>query len=362
MIVYNLLLALIYLGIVIHVYVHNHSIEKKLYCLISMLIIGMVGLRHETLGPDTCNYLDYFFNPDSTVTYYSVNEHEVEPFYELVNRVIGLFTGNKYVFLLLCSVLSLLPIVRLLWKYSKNPFLSLFLFTSFSVGMSMFFLSFSMMRQILAIGIFALAVNKYIENGRHFNKTILLLLGCMVLSHTSSAMVALVFLLDRYRIKVKYFIAAILFTAIIGKFANMFFPFLETIAMQSNLAFYLTSRSGEVTYSFIPKIPYVLIYIYIAYSTSEEYCNSFWMKGLFLAICMGNFFTFGTNADRMCSYFYLLSFIAIPNTIGYMTARKFSHFIFVAVLLGYFTYKYYITFELTKDTAYILAPYRSCFE
>lgn len=362
MFLYNLLITLIYLGIFIHIFAHKYSLEKKLYCIISTLIVGMIGLRHETLGTDTYNYLQYFLNPDSMTTYYGYGGQVLEPMYELVNRVVGLFTSDKYVYLFVSAVMSLVPVMLLIWKYSKNPFLSLFLFVSFSVGMSLFFLSFSMVRQFMAIGFWALVVDRYMENNRQFNKSIWILIICMVLTHKSSAMVAVLFLLDRYEIKRVYYIAAILFTAVLGKLSNVFFPILETVAMQSDMSFYLTSTMEEQTYSIFPKIPYILTYVYIAYSTSSEYCNSFWMKGLFLAICMANTLTYGTNIERMCAYFYVVSFIAIVNAIGYKKIPKPAEIIFMASLFCYFTYKYYLTFDIMEGTMYILSPYRSCFE
>ena len=224
--------------------------------------------------------------------------------------------------------------------------------------MSLFFLSFSMMRQFLAIGFFAIMANLYANNDYKLNWKVVILGMLMVFSHYSSIMVIIVFLIHRIQFSKKILASLILFSAIVGYFIADNLSLLMMVAETADKGFYFTALS-DTKYTIIPKVPYLGIYFVLLYKCSKEYCNDFWMKGLFMAVFLGNFLSFGNNADRMCSYFYLLSLIAIPNAISEMKEKA-----IVTVLLGgiifYFTYKYYITFDIMKDTLYVLSPYKSC--
>lgn len=358
MLVYNLLYGLILIGLVVSG-LKFHLGLNKLYWITSMLIIGIIGFRDETFGTDTYEYLQFFLNPDNRATYYG--DIGVEPLYELFNRIMGLFTHNKYVYLFILTVFSVLPVMMLIKKYSSNPFLSIFLYISFSVGMSMFFLSFSMLRQFLAIGLYSLGIYFYIENKQRFNKKVILTLLCMVLCHYSSLIVLALLALDKYTLNKKFYWVVLFFSVFFGLLINIFFPYLEMFATMTGTSFYLTSNIDNSSYSFVSKLPFLFIYGYILYFSSKEIYNSFWVKGLFLAVCFGNILTFGTNADRICSYFYLTALIAVPYSLEHLKVSQYLNASYLVIVIAYFTYKYYVTFDIVKDSLYILAPYKSCF-
>jgi len=71
-----------------------------------------------------------------------------EPVFGLINSIIGFFTPNRYIFILIFTILiyALLPVS--MYKYTKNPFFCLTIF----LGL-IFFFSFTYLRQIMACGI-----------------------------------------------------------------------------------------------------------------------------------------------------------------------------------------------------------------
>lgn len=355
MLVYNVLFFVVICGMLSQ-FLHFQKLSKYAFCVASIMVLLIVGLRHETLGTDTINYLYFFLHPFSKSGYYYAEE--VEPVYLLVNLIVGLVSDNKYVFLFIVSFMSLVPVLYLIWKNSNNKNFSLFLFLSFSVGMSLFFLSFSMMRQFLAIGFFAIMVNLYVANDYKLNWKVILAGLLMVFSHYSSIMVIIVFLIHRIQFSKTILASLILFSAIVGYYIGNYLSLLLMFAESLDKGFYFTNLSDS-QYDIISKVPYLGIYLLLLYKCSKEYCNNFWMKGLFMAIFLSNFLSFGNNADRMCSYFYMLSLIAIPNAISEIKEKTITSVLLGGIIL-YFSYKYYLTFDIMQDTLYVLSPYKSC--
>lgn len=333
------------------------KLEQFLFFVTAVDIILIVGLRHESLGTDTVNYLYLFQNPFDVNGYYDINT--VEPVYAFVTLLIRFFTDNKYIYSFIITTMSLTPIMYLIKRYSDHKMLSVFLFISFSVGMSLFFLSYSMLRQFLAIGFFCILLNGYIENHCKWNRNLYVIAVIMILCHYSSAMCIVLFIIDKINITKKLQFYIMLASAFAGYMLSVFFPWLMFIAESIDKGFYLTNLGDSYSNNVVSKIPYLAIFFMFLWNLSEQECNNIWIKGLFLAIVMGNFFNFGNNADRMCAYFYAVSIITIPNAMNRINNSTIKCVMLLSIIL-YFSYKYYVIFDIVKGSLYILAPYKSC--
>ena len=190
MLIYNLIYVTLLIGIFIKS--SNKSFGKYWFWLSSALIVGSIAFRHVDMGPDTYNYLQYFLHPDSPITKYQ--KEELEPGLTILNRILGLFIENQYVYNFIFSILVLSPVIYLIKRYSRNAMFSLFLFISFSVGISIYFLAFAAMRQMMAMALFCLLLDRFIKHNNNTDRGFYILFFLMVMCHYSSLLTAILFL------------------------------------------------------------------------------------------------------------------------------------------------------------------------
>lgn len=357
MFVYELIYLSIIVGVLISIFAKKQNKFPLFYCFIAMVLILSVALRDQTMGPDTYNYLDYFLRPHNNLTKYQ--DDELEPGITILNDIIHLVVDDKYVYSFIISVLSLLPIFILVYKRSENRYLSLFLFVSFSVSSSLFILSFSMIRQFLALGLWALLIDYYMQNGEKIDKKCIGLFVMMCFFHSSSLLVLLLYLIRNRVIAKRTFFIAIIISVLFGFFTSKLLPVLMLFGEMTGNSFYFTTLNQKWTYSIVPTLPYVGLSLSMLYLLSEKDCNHIYIKGLFLAVILGNVMSFGNNVERMCAYFYVVSMLAVPFFFQKIRHSKF-YFPILILLLGYFSYKYWITLSIMDNhEVWDMVPYRS---
>lgn len=356
MLIYNIIYFSIIIGLC-YSFKSKNKYEKIFSIFVSLLIGLTVAFRKETLGPDTDNYLDFFLRPNSVSTYYQVSK--IEPGITILNGFLRLFFTDKYWYSFLLSVLYQFPIFLLIYKYSANRFLSLFLYISFSVAAPLFILSFSMLRQFLALAIWAMIIMRYNSNNEKIDKTIIFLFIMMLCFHSSSLIVLLLLLIRKRMISKKVYYISIISSVLIGFVIHKLMPLFLLFATSIGKGFYFRTLNDDWSYSIIPTIPYVGLLLTMIYILPLKLCNHYYIKGLFLAVIIGNIMSFGNNVDRMCAYFYLLSILAIPYFFQ-QKCNKYLKFILLTMLLGYFSYKYYLNLSLCDGTtSWELVPYKS---
>ena len=356
MLIYSLIYFSVIIGILYSIKDKGRT-EKLFYIFISLIIGLTVALRDQTMGPDTYNYLEYFIKPHNSLTRYQDNE--LEPGITILNDIIHLIIDDKYVYSFIVSTLSLFPIFLLVYKHSENLYLSLFIFISFSVSSSLFILSFSMMRQFLALGLWALMINYYMQNGERIDKKCIFLFLMMFCFHSSSLIVLLLYFIQNKNITKRNYFIVLVSSVMFGFFISKLLPALMFFAELTNNAFYFRTLSEDWTYSIVPTIPYVGLSLSMLYLLSEKDCNHIYIKGFFLAVILGNVMSFGNNVDRMCAYFYVISMLAIPYFFHKIKHSTYYGFI-VILFLGYFSYKYWNVLAIMDNhEIWDIVPYRS---
>lgn len=135
--------------------------------MIFALVFLVVGLRHETMGVDLlagsdyAGYTGYLYSYDKigakswwqAITLDSYLNYERG--YIIFNKLIHFLSwGNRQVFLIVCAALSLFPVAFIFHKKSESPVFSFMIY----LGLPMFLLVFSGLRQAIAIGICAFAL------------------------------------------------------------------------------------------------------------------------------------------------------------------------------------------------------------
>lgn len=332
--------------------------KKWWFYFISSTIILIVGLRSDIIGYDTHNYLDFFMHQTSKDTYYT--RESIEPGLSVFFAVIECVWKNQNFATFVTAFASLFPIFFLYKKYSPKPLFSVFLFCSFSIGSAMLLLEMAAMRQCLAIGFYAVGLYLFAINNYRFNKKSILFFLMMLFTHYSSALVILLFVFHfiHFNNKAYYYIICTI-SCLSGYFIADYIMLIQLFAGMMDKGFYV-SNFGETSNNFISLIPYWGTFVFLLFFTSNENINSFWIKGFFLAVCFtGILQTFGMNIERICAYFYITTFIAIPEMIKSMEHNKICKWSFYAVTIGYFTYKYFLNLQIASQLDYGQVPYHS---
>lgn len=329
------------------------DLKNVLYFVISSLIVLSLGLRAPNMGTDTYLYLEHFANPYNEMGHY----YDAELGYTSFVKIIRFFTANKYIFIFISVALPYAAILFFGRRYSTNPLLFLFLILSFSIGSSLYLLSFSMVRQIMAVGIWAIVIHLYTLNNYRFDYKIIIAIIFMLLFHTSSLLGVALLFLSKINISKRVMIVSCIIAYCAGLIMPKIFPYIENIAVLLDKEFYLTSRIDSFAFNPLALLPYLGIFFYILAFNSEEYCNSVFVKGLFISIVVTGFlYSIGTNLDRINLYFYLPAFVAVAN--GFNKPRPFIRYSVLIIMLIYFSYKYFISFDLVYPDAPLI-PYRS---
>ncbi len=340
----------------------NSFINRAAYILAASFITLVVAFRAPSMGPDWVNYLDFFAKPN-THGYYQ--QQDLEPFIHVINYTIRIFTNNKIYYGIIVSSLYIIPVMIFIYKYSYNRALSLFLFISYSIGNSLFILSFAMLRQFLAIAIFCVLVHYYLKNNRKINNLVIVLFVVMVFTHSSSLMVLILYVLDKKSLSKQIYYIAVFISLTIGYFIGNFLPQIRLMGeVYLSKGFYFETLTDNYQYSIIPLIPYAGLFVLIVYLLPHKECNNLFMKAFFISVVITGVMSFGNNVDRMTAIFNVLSIIAIPNFFKYVRNNKIISYGLLSIIVLYFSYKYFkvLSFYSDPTVAWNIVPYKSIFD
>lgn len=148
-------LTVLYLGTINNQRKTNSRLIQTLFCF--SLLVMIQGLRHSTIGIDSCNiYRPYF----ESVSYGLTNifdfgevPYGFEKGFVLFTKLVKTLFNNTQFYIFLCSIVSIAPIAYLIYKYADNIPLAFIVFSTLIV----YHFGFSGIRQAMAIGITCVA-------------------------------------------------------------------------------------------------------------------------------------------------------------------------------------------------------------
>lgn len=132
--------------------------RDRFFCVVFFAgVFLLLALRHPSMGIDL-GYNRWYgylvsFDKISAMSWKEVLGLEgwqnYERGYILFNKLVGVFSHNRQFFLAVCAAISLVPICILIYRRSKDPVLSSFIY----LGLPVFTLLYSGLRQDIAIGL-----------------------------------------------------------------------------------------------------------------------------------------------------------------------------------------------------------------
>lgn len=295
------------------VYINKgHAIEKqnqKVTLFGFFLIFALLACRHPYMGLDLgWGYNDGYWNSFKRLNAYSWDKIlgmdsylNYERGYIIFNKLVGTIWNEPQFFLAVCALVSLLPIAFFVAERSKKPLLSLCIF----IGLPVFHIFFSGLRQGIAIGITVLATS-FIEK----RKPMLFALTVVVASFFHSS--AIVFL-------VAYPLYYINFANIGRMISLLILPILFVLrgpifAILSKI--FTDNAVVEETGAGTLFIVFVLIYVFLILVNKVDDERQNGLINLCYAACICQAFGGIYNtALRVGYYFIIYMVVAIPNAL-----------------------------------------------
>lgn len=142
----NLLLIMGFYIIILPIKKLNIS-SKIFMTLITTQLIIINGLRHIVVGNDTYRYERSFLIAKDTHGLMELIRLDYEIGYQIVQKIVGIFTNNFQMWLIIISIFCFVSLTIFLRKYSDGIFMSYILF----ITMGFYDFSFSGIKQSLAI-------------------------------------------------------------------------------------------------------------------------------------------------------------------------------------------------------------------
>lgn len=214
---------LFYLGIIIGCYIVSSALKNKvavihikynvrisLWVFVSALLLGFVK-GFGTTGRDLNE--GYLFDFKSATSLSGFRDQSIEIGYRILNVVIRFFTDQYWVFVLIVSVLTLYPVIRMLMKYSDRIDVPAALLLYSSVY---FFNGFSLVRISLSAALALFAFDSLIEE-----KPIKTLIWIMIAA--SIHVTALVFIIPFFLSFMKKIDGRLILLALLVFFLEIYF-------------------------------------------------------------------------------------------------------------------------------------------
>lgn len=130
------------------------------FSFFTIILVCICGLRSIKIGLDTPQYYFLFHDVSKTGNLFkSLKEVNTEWGFVLYQYIISLF-GNYYVFLFITAIITIVPVMWIIYKYSKIPWLSIVLFILF--GYFTFYMS--GLRQAIAMSFCIIAFHYSSQN------------------------------------------------------------------------------------------------------------------------------------------------------------------------------------------------------
>lgn len=331
--------------------INNNSIEatlsekqNKTWLYVAMFVMAvLVALRAPSIGNDTEEYRNIFFNVINDENYISVARYEKGYLY--LNMIVGKITDDPQVLFALLAVFQYSVFTWFIAKYSDDTAFALLLFYVIIFGSSM-----NIVRQITATAFILIGVDRVLQ--KHTIRAFIWL-GIAVLFHTS----AVIFLVVPIIPYVKFNnIAALLLTGIVIVFTVTDLMYVISSKLFPEYAHYFSGKyvdSGRLaTFYQVMRNGAFLVIAYIGASSMRRkeglvpYNNakigrdkqinmSLWCA---LVAFAGMIYGFKLNlVDRIISYVVSFYIVLLPGTMKGIDDkyRDKLKFLIVVVLLAY---------------------------
>lgn len=278
------------------------SCLKSYFVILGIIMILLGTLRSYDVGADTSTYLEYF-NSDF---YY-----KIEVGYIFINKFFYFLGANFRVVMLVLQVITVMPILFIIYRSSKMKWLSVFLYQGFYLYAN----SFNILRQSVAM--VAVLISIYILNEltKGFRRNLLFLTFILLgtLFHTSAILFIIMLPLKDFNIKKNQIITAVILSLIISIFRE---PILSNVFIFLNRP-YINTFDTQFGFSTIAILSLFLGIGLEGFQRKiiKDPTSNFVIKILIGALFFNIVWAWFPNHARITMYVYLILSVYFPSVI-----------------------------------------------
>lgn len=337
------LISLLFYSFLYNIMGKKSNLKKYFIAIITLQLILILSMRHYTIGVDVFRYLEHFRN----ISHFDLQQflsHRFEIGYKLLNKFIGIFTLNEQVFLTIIATITIIPVGRFIYKYSKMPFLSFGLYIAFNF----YSFAFSGLRQAIACGIILISYDFVVK------RKIMGFIICILLAgsfHQSALLFFPAYYLYKVKITKKIIVFTILVNFLLYTLRKEIFT-LFTRYMFERFDIIETGARNWMLLSII--IIFLSLLFYKRVIDRDAKMNSIYML-VIVGVTLMVFSTIGSNAMRVANYYYIFVIILIPEVLSSIKDKMI--FIIGGYIVIISVFVLHIWFLLYPDT-YHMVPYR----
>lgn len=214
----NMSLVIVIFAILLKLLFNAIKLKKEKYIYIMFALLFIVIIIKKPIS-DLIGYFGYFDYLNSGITVKQFFSLNFEFLYKLLNVIIGIFSKNHYLFVIVVSIISLIGIMFSVKRYSKDPLIVILLY----VTIGTYYMNFIILRQAIALSILMYSI-KYIED-KKLTKFIISVIVATLFHKTSLVFLPMYFLCNINYKKFMYHIwfAIYLITFIVKDYVIYFF-------------------------------------------------------------------------------------------------------------------------------------------
>lgn len=333
--------------------VDSSKANKTAIGIFFLLLTILVMLRHESVGNDTRNYLN-FFARHAKISWDSIGNDSLETGYVFLSKVISLISTDPRIFLIITSVIVTLMIYPTYKRLVTDSSLTMTLFCM----MSTFTMMFSGIRQMLAIAIGFVAYE--FTRKKKFVPFSLMVAFAMTI-HTSAFMLA--FMYPAYNVKVNKI-------RLLGLIPLLGLVFLLNEPIFNFISIYIekyTRFEAEISstgaYSMLLLFGVFLVFAFAIPDESKMDAETSGLRNfLIVSFALQMFAPIHSLAMRMNYYYIIFIPLLIPRIIKYrkkdmQQVALLARMVMVVFFVGYFFYNAY-----TSDNNLHVFPYHFFWE
>lgn len=281
--------------------------KTLLYLLFSLfLLAGVSGVRYE-VGDDYYNYMHMF----DTVQDLPVTEcfsYQKEPGFFLLIKLVALFTNHFQWFYGFIAVLTTFLILLFVYRESRLPFLSVYLY----ITMLFYYWSLSLIRQLLAASVCTLAI-RYIRLRRFLPYFLLVAVAASI--HNSALIMLPVYLIAQIPFHYKSFLVvfAILLAGYIA--APSILTFITRYIYQGYSPDTLYGQSSALIYGLFPCLVFAVVWCFKGRLLRQSPDNNVYINLMMYAAMFSLFIARVYIVERLAVYFFLPAIALVPNML-----------------------------------------------
>lgn len=308
--------------------------NKRALAFFFLFFTVLVMFRHESIGNDTRNYIN-IFNNISKMNWEYVGKYPLEKGFSYFYKIISMFTDQPQVALVVTAIITSAMIYPTYKRLCVDASLSIVLY----VTMSTFAMSFSGIRQMLAVSIGFLA---YECTRRKKWILFILFLILAITFHVSAFMIAFMYPLYHARITRKWLIAVVPTLVLMFIFNEQIFVSLGLLLERFTEYDASITQTGAFTMLILFALFAVFSFI-IPDEASLDQETIGLRNFLLLVVALQMFAPLHTIAMRMNYYYIIFIPLLLPKIIA-ARSKRWAQVAIVSryVMLGFFLIYFFV--------------------